>query len=532
MTVLLREWIKNRIMDLVGLAKFDGIEEEERLTLINDADQIVKQKLEEYNVWYQGDSDELLNYYTRATHIDWNYEPWYSRNKRGFFWSISSTESDIKRTHSGMPRNITDTIVSLIGTPTHTCGTSELTGLSDATLKAVLEENNFWSIRKSVQLPMTLVEGWGAWKIDWDQEISDNPILKYYRADKVEYIFRDDRLCGMMFKDYYTDGKFHNYLIIETRYNYKKTLYITHDVFRVDSSGSITVLDADNIPEELSGIDLGITKIENYNKLLAQPCVYYKDVANNDGYGRSIFCGKVSLFDDMDQCLSQASNTVRRSTAIEYFNTDFLERDRKTGLPKMPTAYDRKYTGYKGGRAADGSFSGDTPVQVTQPQLNFEQYNQELVSLQCQCISGLISPATMGIDIARKDNADAQREKEKITIFTRNFLIEEDSRMLKGLFNQILEAVQLMKTQQCTCHDYSISIKYSEFADDSYENKLKALGEAYSGGTISTDMYLKKLYGSSLSDTDYAREKKYLEENKKKADDPFGGASGDPFEGM
>lgn len=143
-------------------------------------------------------------------------------------------------------------------------------------------------------------------------------------------------------------------------------------------------------------------------------------------------------------------------------------------------------------------------------------------------ISGLMSPATMGIDVAKKDNADAQREKEKITIFTRNVIIEAETRILKSLFNQILAAVQFIKEGRCTCTDYSISIKYSEFADDSFENKLQKLGEAYSKGTISTDMYLDKLYGESLSGSNRAREKKYLEETQESGGKDGGGMPGMP----
>ena len=70
--------------------------------------------------------------------------------------------------------------------------------------------------------------------------------------------------------------------------------------------------------------------------------------------GRSIFTGKIDLFDDLDQCYSQAANTVRRSTTHEYFNVLYLEKDERTGMPIMPKNFDRKYIMFRGGKNADG----------------------------------------------------------------------------------------------------------------------------------------------------------------------------------
>lgn len=527
----LTEYINKKILAICGgLVPYDGEQDEDRLTLINDKRAILENKLAEYDVWYQGDSDELLNFYTVQTNIEYNTEPVYDRNKRGYFWSIASTENDIKRTHSGQPRNIVDTLVSIIGKPEIYSGIKDFPiGTSDSTLKTCLEENEFWDMYMFEQLPMTLVEGWGCYKIDWDLDRSDLPIIKYYRAKDVEFIYSDKVLTGIIFKNYYTDAKYRSYLITETRSIQKGNLYIVKQVFEIKGEDvqEIDSVDMQDI-EGLSGIDVEPIVIDNFRKFLAVPCIFYKDVVNNDGYGRSIYTGKVDLFDDLDQCLSQGANTVRRSTPVEYFNTDFLERDPITKLPKMPHVYDRKYTSFIGGRTSDGTQTATQPVQVTQPQLMFGEYNTEATNILEQIISGVISPATMGIDVAKKDNADAQREKEKVTIFTRNVLINAETRILKSLFNQVLQAVQLMQDMKSTCSDYNISIKYSEFADDSFENKLKNLGDAFTKGMISTDMYLDKLYGDTLSGAERSREKQYLEEFMDKAsENPFEGGEGE-----
>lgn len=530
------DYLNEKIIKLAGgISEYGGQQDEDRLILINDKRKLLENKLQEYDVWYQGDSDELLNFYTVQTNIDYHYEPMYSRNKRGYFWSISSTENDIKRTHSGQPRNVVDTMTALVGIPEYYAGDKN-NPIQEAShnLTTVLDENEFWDMYTFEQMPMTMVEGWGCYKIDWDLDESDYPIIKYYRAKDVEYVYRNRKISAIIFKDYYTDGKFKNYLITETRAVLHGNLYIYKEVFKLNDE-DIEPLDESEVAkiEGLADMDFEPVVIEKFRKFLAQPCCFYKDVVNNDGYGRSIYTGKVDLFDDLDQCLSQSSNTVRRSTAIEYFNTDFLERDTKTNLPKMPHSYDRKYTSFQGGKTADGAQNSTQPVQVTQPQLQFTEYSVEAQNILLQIISGIMSPATLGMDVAKKDNADAQREKEKITIFTRNVLIKAETRILKGLFNQILCALEMMNSTNgiITCTDYSISVKFSEFADDSYENKLKNLGEAYTKGVISTDMYLDKLYGDTLNSSDRAREKKYLEEAQSAGEEQAGGMPGMPATG-
>lgn len=517
--MLLKDWIRNRTLAFLGLSKYDGTPNDDRLTFVNDKELIVKQKIDEYNLWYEGDSDELLNYYTQQNTVDYNYEPFYSRNKRNYFWSISSTEEDIKRTHSGQPRNIIDTLTSIMGTPDVKAGSPEFeeTNTINENLQKTLEENDFWGMCKQEQEPMTMVEGWGCYKINWDKDISDYPILAYYRAKNVDFIYKANRIMGIIFKDYYTEGN-KRYLVTETRRLEKKTLKVEKEIFEIcggligNGEEVLKKIDFKDV-EYFQDVEPNI-EVTNFNKLLAVPCVYFKDTSGQM-QGRSMFCGKTDLFDDLDQCLSQASNAVRKSTPVEYFNQDFLERDPRTGLPIQPKAYDRKYVMFKGAKSVDGSSTSSAPVQVTQPNLNFETYNTEAINVLLQIINGILSPATLGIDIAKKDNADAQREKEKITTFTRKTLTDCQTKILKSLFSQLLCAKELMDRNEITVQNYEISIIYPEFADDSFENKITVLGDQFDKGNLSYDMYLKKLYGNKLSIAERKKELEFLKERHK-----------------
>lgn len=531
MNITVKEYVRRKALGLLGLidSSIDPRVREERLTFVNDINEVLKDKLTEYNVWYAGDADELLNFYTRANMIDYNTDPLYNRNKKSYFWAVSSTENDIKRTHSGQPRNIVDTLVDIIGLPSIFIGDDKLEKI-DKRLKDILEENNFDRLLLQKARPLTFVEGWGAWKINWDTSLSDNPVLLYYRADAVDFIFRNDKqLVAIIYKDYYQDEKGRNYVLFETRRIEKKEvkddvtgikstvpcLLIEKELFQITGQSEVLKkMELKDLPQ-LKDTKESII-VTNFNSFLGAPSIIYED-NHDDVYGRSIFTGKIDLFDDLDQCYSQAANTVRRSTSIEYFNTQYLEKNDE-GMPVMPHAFDRKYIAYKGGRTGDGTFDNNGPVQVVQPRLDFTSYSVEEQNILINILSGIMSPATLGIDVAKKDNAAAQREKEKVTIFTRNTVIYEETKIFKRLANDLLVAWELMHTGQVTCKKYDISVQYEEFADASFENKLETVLAGWQAGIMSDETALKYLHGDRLSEEMFKKELEWVQAQREKSE--------------
>lgn len=534
MTIL--ERMRARVRGIAGSVLKTKRPDDDRTTFINDNEKLGRMKLKEYDVWYDGDGDELLNFYTRENYIGFNYEPFYMRNKKNYFWAISSTEAQIKRTHSGQPRNIVDTLVNIMPFPLISAGEDT------NKLQAVVKESGLEQVYKDEQLPLTLVEGWGCWKINWDKDVSDYPSVEYVSAENVDFIYKNGKIIGIVFKNYYTSDK-KRYLLLETRSiewkpnsaadakgsEGERVLVITNELYELptntaagDDDTLLKKVDLKTV-SELESVEERI-EIGPFDKLFAVPCILLGNTSRQWGYGRSIFTGKIDLFDDLDQALSQSSNAVRLSTPIEYIDEEYLERD-KNGLPKKPKAYDRKYIMMKGQKNGDGVSTGQ-PVQITQPSVEFSRYSDHAVQILLQILNGILSPATLGIDIAKKDNAAAQREKEKVTIFTRNALINGEERILRSLMEQMLMAKEFMDTGAVSVHSYDISVKFNEFADDSFENKLEALGKAYDMEEISTDMYLNKLYGDTLSEEERAAEKEFLESARQARTEAYSNADG------
>lgn len=512
-----REYMRKKVFGILGLVSTQENPNTPRKTFVNNFQNIENLKLREYNIWYAGDSDELLNFYTEANQIEYNYEPYYDRNKTSYFWAISSTENDIKRTHSGQPRNIVDTLVNIVGYPKIKVSDSDTEKLQ-AVLARILKENKFKKMFLQEQLPLTLVEGWGGYKINWDKSISDYPIIVYYRADAVDFILRSNRVVAMVFRDYYYGDDDKRYVLIETRRTAldndgSRCLIIEKELFVWGAADSMMPVPLKDL-KQLKDVE-PVIKVSNYSGLLAVPCVIYED-NETDNCGRSIFTGKIDLFDDLDQCLSQSSNTVRRSTTREYFNSQYLERNEETGMPIQPKAYDRKYTLYAGARDANGAISGE-PVTVTQPALNFVQYDQEATHILLELISGIMSPATLGLDLAKKDNADAQREKEKVTIFTRNTIIAEEMDILEKLGVELMCANELMHKGEITHKDYDVAVEFNELTDASMESRMEVALTAYNGDVMTPEMTVEYMYQDSLSPDEKAKLVAYMKEQKANA---------------
>ena len=489
-------------MKYLGVEHLNDDPNSDRFTFINDENTVKRQKLDEVRIWYIGDSDEIQNFYTNRDLSGNAKEPIFNRNKPNYFWGIAVGELPVKKVHSGIPRAIVDTLSNAIGMPNINCEGK------DDILCAIMDANNFTCKLTQEARPLTLVEGWGGWKIVFDKTLCDYPILQYYEGKDVEYVVKNGMIIGMIFKDFYKyKGK--DYVLMETRRIEENDSIIEYELYRLDKSNSVTRVPLNEI-KELEDLPVNGYKITGLKKVLGVPSRYFFDLFDKD-HGRSIFTGKLDIFDDIDQCLSQASQTDRVSTPVEYYPVDVLERG-KQGETKLPSVYNRQFIKSVSFPDGDGNLQGE--IKTSQPQLNFDQYIERFKSLIDIAITGVLSPASMGIDISKKDNADAQREKEKVTIFTRNNVIDAETKQLKELFSLALMIKEYMDTETISLTDYDISIKYCEFANPTFEAMSTILLPMWTSGGISTEMYVDKLYGDSLSDEEKLAEVAKLEANK------------------
>ena len=115
-----------------------------------------------------------------------------------------------------------------------------------------------------------------------------------------------------------------------------------------------------------------------------------------------------------------------------------------------------------------------------------------------------MSPSTVVIDTKKLDNAEAQREKEKTTLYTRNMIIEALEKALPKLVNVTLQAYDAF-TEKSMPDEIKVTVKFGEYASPSFEALIETLSKAKASNLMSIESLVDELYGDS-KDEDWKAE--------------------------
>lgn len=468
-----------------------------RMLFINDDERIRRYEIDECKTWYLSTDKELDNFYLQRVVVGNASNPIYNRNSRNYFWSKSEAECNFKKMSTGIARAITDTICNIVGEPTTQCDYKDF--------EELLEETDFKYKLVNVARALTCAVGDGCWKINFNKDISNHPSLQFVESQDYEPIYKNDVLVGVAFFSYYKDKNNKDYMLTETRTLTDNGCAIDYKLFNRDKE-QVSEVELSKIDEtsNLSSMEIPV------RKLFAVPTRYYYNSVYKDR-GLSIYNNKIPLFDMLDEIWTQASQTNRVSTPVEYYDADLLKRS-KTGVPLLPNLYNRQYVQKNSTPDADGLNYVGQGILTTQPDLNFDKYGLLARDTLDYILIGLLSPCSMGFDVAKKDNAEAQREKEKQTIFTRDNIIKKETRQTKAILEQLV--MMDCYLNYGVFQEYEVSVKYNEFAMPTTESKLKILGPAFVNDELTAERYVEMLWGDSLSEEEKQHELAYLKSIK------------------
>lgn len=489
------------IYSILGIKKLPGTPNNDRLTYINDDQKIQISRWREFKVWYYGDASEKLNFYTGKTTFGFMDNPIYTRNDINMFWSKSSLECNIKRMSTNLARAIVDTISSIVGKPTVE---SDYPLLSE-----IFDKNDFGYKLVNIIRVMALVEGDGCLKLNVSPELVNVPLFEFYESEDWEPIVKSGITLGYIFKTYYNDENGKNYVLFETRILVNEGCKISYELYELGKQNDLYQVSLDTLPQ-LESIPREAQLIP-VKRLFARPLMYYYNPLRPER-GKSIYDGIIELLDMLDEVWSQASQTNRVSTPVEYYNVDVLARTKK-GQPVLPKLYNRQFVEGPGKTNADG-ISENKGIETTQPDLNFDKYGSLASDIVSQILIGRLSPSSMGINISRDDNALAQREKEKQTLFTRGNIIDRETKFIKDLSEDAAILKDYIDTGTIKDIKLDINVKYDEFANPAFEQELQVLGPAWSQGQISTKQYVTLLWAGKLSEEEMEEEITWLDNNK------------------
>lgn len=416
-------------------------------------------------IWYRGDSNELEQFYQQ------NRE-YADKNK---FWASKCTPGmDMRKIHTGLPGLIVRTLSSVV---LPDMDEFEFESPEQEQIwKEISKENKFRKKMESA-LKEALYIGDGAFKVVIDTTISDYPILEWYPGDRVEFVYHRDWIREIVFKTPYKEKN--QIYVLNERFGYG---YIKNELYLGDKLVDIKSIKA---TESLSDISF------DPSLMLAEPFMIYES-AKYEGRGGSIFDGKLDNYDSLDETWSQWMDALRAGRAKTYVPECLVPHDPENGMLIKPNPFDNRYF------SADGDMREGQKNQVVtdQPIIPHESYLASYVTALDLCLQGVISPSTLGIDTKKLDNAEAQREKEKTTLYTRNAIVEAIQETLPEVVSMCINANYILQGQPPV--DVNVNIPFGEYANPSFESQVETVAKAKQGGIMSIERCVEELYGDSL----------------------------------
>ena len=299
-------------------------------------------------------------------------------------------------------------------------------------------------------------------------------------AMMVEIIRERGRVKEVVFKTVYT-VKNQEYILLET---YGKG-YITYMLTRDNKECDISTV------PELAG--LRPVTWEDKSFMMAIPLMFYKS-AKFKGRGKSIYDSKIDEFDALDEAWSQWMDALRHNRTKEYIPENLLPRNPSNGEVMLPNSFDNAYIQYSSPMAEGANYK----IEREQSEIPHEGYLATYITALDLCLQGIMSPSTLGIDVKKLDNAEAQREKEKATLYSRNNIVNQLQKVLPKLVKMTLQPIDTLNNS--TTQDIDVDVTFGEYANPSFESQVETVSKAKQGGIMSVEASIDELYGDTKDD--------------------------------
>lgn len=416
-------------------------------------------------LWYRGQAGELEQFFKQVPG---------TAARRTFWAAVPSKGRDIEKLHIGLPSLVADTLTNIVVSDLQqvTCSDPH----AQAAWDEMAEENDLDDLLSDA-VREALVIGDGAFRISVLPHLSALPVVEFIPGDRVDLERERGRLKEVRFLTEVREGSRRLVLVEAYGRGYVRTTLEENG--REVPLG--TVAEYADVPPEVTW---------GGGFMMAVPLRFFPSKLHQ-GRGGSIFEAKSDSFDALDECWSQWMDALRKARTKEYVPESLVPRDPRTGAPIMPNAFDNAYLMAEGSMAEGAK----NKVEVVQPEIRHESYLQTYTTALDLCLQGLISPSTIGIDVKKLDNAEAQREKEKATLYTRNQMVTA----LQGALPRLVEAcVWAWQTSQAVpLSEFDVDVEFGEYANPSFESMVETVGKARVQGIMSVEACVDELYGDT-----------------------------------
>lgn len=417
-------------------------------------------------IWYRGESYELSQLYRQL-----------DDNQYGFWGSVPTAGVEIRKIHTGLPKTMVNILSGIVADDMQDV---QFTSEADNTLwRDIAKENVFDTLVKSA-ISKTLYTGDGAFKISIDTDISQLPIIEFFEADRIKVKRQRGRITEIIFKTAYSKDT-NTYILYE---HYGKG-YIRYELKNsFDKDVELATLEQ----------TAGLNNVEWDGDFMLAEYISFYSSDKFEGRGQSVFDAKRDNFDALDEAWSQWMDALRAGRTKTYIPENLIPRNPKTGELLRPNTFDNRFIKL----APSMSENNDGKINTESAPIQHDSYLATYITALDLCLQGIISPSTLGIDVKKLDNAEAQREKEKATLYTRQTIVAELQRVLPVLIQSVFYAYQTLN--KLPLDEVECDVTFGEYANPSFESQVETVGKAKAQGIMSIEASIDELYGDSRDD--------------------------------
>lgn len=355
---------------------------------------------------------------------------------------------------------------------------------------------SFNDIIQKVDL-QTMLKGDCFVKATIDTEVSPFPIIEVVPADKAEPVYKRNILDSIIF---YTEYKLkHKSYILKETYGKGFIKYNLYD----DSDKEVPL----STIEELANLQ----DIQFQGDFFMATFIKYWDSPRFEHRGNPLITDFDS-FDSLDEALSLWSSGLRKSQPNRYIPSAMVPRNEHGQLMRA-NDFDNDFIMVNGSMG-----EGNDKIEVSQPLFDYASYETSVVNFKLECMrAGKISPVSMATDRSKyEDNATADRQKEKLTEWTRSQRIDKLMIFIPEMVNMILNTYSNMTGG--AIYDREIEANFDEFSSPSIEDTIEVISKATPGVKIFSNRTIVEMTAKALN-----KDEKWQEEELELLENESGG---------
>ena len=426
----------------------------------NQNDKQMTRRILENGIWYSGIEQDIQYFYLREAPKF--YRKGMPSESLNYFWATNN--NDIRKIHSGFPQLMCEKMVDLVignGYEIKVEGDNEADLQED--LDAILKDNKFKSMLLGKSIETESWSGGVAWKISWNPNISDYPIIEAWQPENYTNTIISGRVQEDIFYIYYDKGN-EKYRLSEIYGVDKVGAYIDYKL-ELLAFGSAT-----QTTEKPKWVTAPFTDLEQtkdlkrvsfagYDKRLS---LYKPNKLPNSEFrysqiGESDYAGSYGAFDAVDEIISTWIQEFRDGKLNRYFPEELVPKN-KSGDSLIPDDFKRNHV-----------IISDSPMESVDKQkilyaqgdLRVEKHIESYKVWVTQILNNAgLSPLTVGVTGLESidSSAESQQEREKVSIRTRNKKAELWAEFLQDYLKTVLEFYLMMKNvKQNDDETYSVN---------------------------------------------------------------------------